>query len=97
MKSKYVHLFMAPLHFPHESEADIYKVFHPTKGFHIRIRVSHNYTFSSILMGAQVFPIPSCPMSPNIAKKHFQLPTSDICQLPYFAKIWFFEQYLKIK
>ena len=33
------------------------------------IRVSHNYTFSSILMGAQVFPIPSCPLSPNIAKK----------------------------
>ncbi len=32
-------------------------------------RVSHNYTFSSILMGAQVFPIPSCPLSPNIAKK----------------------------
>jgi hypothetical protein len=30
-------------------------------------RVSHNYTFSSILMGAQVFPIPSCPLRPNIA------------------------------
>jgi DNA-binding NtrC family response regulator len=25
MKSKYVHLFMSPLHFPHESEADLYK------------------------------------------------------------------------
>jgi hypothetical protein len=37
MKSKYVHLFMAPLHFPHESEADIYKVFHHPKGFHIRM------------------------------------------------------------
>jgi hypothetical protein len=32
-----VHLFMAPLHFPHESEADIYKVFPPPKGFHIRM------------------------------------------------------------
>ena len=35
----------------------------------LHVRVSHNYTFSSILMGAQVFPIPSCPLSPNIAKK----------------------------
>jgi hypothetical protein len=40
-------------------------------------------------MGAQVFPIPSCPMSPNIAKKPFSVTylTSDICQLPYFALI----------
>jgi hypothetical protein len=30
-------------------------------------------------------------------KKHFQLPTSDICQLPYFAKILVFEQVLKKK
>ncbi len=35
--------------------------------------LSHNYTFSSILMGAQVFPTPSCPMSPNIAKKTFSV------------------------
>ncbi len=37
--------------------------------WYLYIRVSHNDTFSSILMGAQVFPIPSCPLSPNIAKK----------------------------
>jgi hypothetical protein len=61
-------------------------------------RVSHNYTFSSILMGAQVFPIPSYPLRPNIAKKSFSGNyTSDICHLPYFAKIRFFAQYLKKK
>jgi len=26
MRSKYVHLFMAPLHFPHESQAEVYKM-----------------------------------------------------------------------
>ena len=26
MQSKYVHLLISPLHFPHESQADIYKV-----------------------------------------------------------------------
>jgi hypothetical protein len=41
------------------------------KGTHYR--VSHNFTFSSILMGAHVFPIPSCPLSPNIAKKPFSV------------------------
>jgi hypothetical protein len=60
----------------------------------VPIRVSHNYTFSSILMGAQVFPIPSCPLRPNIAKKTFSgiyfryMSTSIFCQNSIFCIIF---------
>jgi len=56
--------------------------------------VSHNYTFSSILLGAQVFPIPSCPLSPNIAKKtlsvtYFRyMSTSIFCQNSIFRTLF---------
>ncbi len=62
--------------------------------------MSHNYTFSSILMGAQVFPIPSCPLSPNIAKKIFSvsyfryMSTSIFCQNSIFCTMFKEQVYL---
>ncbi len=60
-------------------------------------RVSHNYTFSSILMGAQVFPFPSCPLSPNIAKKAFSVSFFRYMSTSIFCRNSIFAQYLKKK